>query len=644
MITKNYDEEKIISELNKVKSNVDILRERQNKLFEYYIGKTELSSLEGRSNYVIKEVRRVIESVMPDMMRVFLGGTDVVTITPRGVEDETSARLLHEKINWDILVANSGFNVLHDAIKDALIYGYGCIKYYWDKGKKISYRKYSNLTTDEISWVLKSLDDAEIEYKVLSVKYNKSETKVIKEMEKSLDTEIDETALDVRGDLEIKIYEYYSEPRIEAVPPEDIFFDPTAKSLHDTFVAHRRRIHIDEAPKFGLKKSDLEDISSIDNSDLLKTSRALDVGVVNTLGLESEKKIIEIYECYYYEYDEDGDRVPFVCVVAGNKIVKQPTLNVYGVPPFVIGTPIRFGHRIVGKSLAEFAKEPQDLKTVLMRFMLDNIYFQNNGRYIIDPRAIVESDFLNNNVPGGYIRTRDGISPSQAVMPLMPAPIAPQIFNIWNISDLQSQQEHGVGDYMQGLDSKTLNKTATGVTQILNRSMQRVELIARTLAETLIRDLVKELINLNLSFFDRSINIKIDEEWISIRPEDIKGSYGKFDVIVDIGASTGMREYKTNQLISMLQLMLNGFSLQSGVITPQNIANIYKSLWNTLGFKSVDRFVSEPPQQPLSPQMVQMANNGQATPSQQQLTPEEQQQYMQQMMAMMGNNYGIPER
>lgn len=591
----NIDTSKILNKFSQVKSDSNVIKNRIAKMYEYYFGEaTDLPKYNRRSNYVVKEVTRVVESVMPDLMRIFTSGLDYVTITPRGAEDDVAARLLHEKINYDIMVENNGFEVLHDAIKDALIC-YGVIKYGWAKKKNVVYKRFEKIKQNELESLLFAYTSSGVNYEIVEYEIVSSINGIIK-VENANNNVLTGTQPEVVTNTQeyvnvtIKIVEEYGAPVIQAIPPEDVIFDYTSTDITKAFFAHRIKINKKEAVLYGINSNAL--LSNTEsNYDIAKSTR--NEKIMSEYNIIEDKDIVEIWEIYWHDYDEKGDILPYKCIISGNKIVKAPEINVYGRPPFVVCSAIRVGHTLIGRGLAEMAKESHDLKTVLFRYMLDNIYFQNNGRYIINPRAVIETDLINNNVPGGVIRTRDGANPSEAIMPVMPAPIAPQFFNIWNISDLQSQQEHGVGDYMQGFDSKTLNKTATGVTQILNRSMQRVELIARVIAETMLKDLVMNMIDMEINFMDRELNIKIDEDWLNITPESIKGKYGKYDVIVDIGSSTGMREYKINQLIMLIQTMVNQLTLQLGVVDAEKIANLFRAVIQMMGWKNVDKFVND---------------------------------------------------
>src|SRR6188768_3928231 len=57
---------------------------------------------EGRSSIVSRDVTDTIESIMPSLTRVFMGGEDIGQFQPRGPEDEEAAKSETEVCNWYI--------------------------------------------------------------------------------------------------------------------------------------------------------------------------------------------------------------------------------------------------------------------------------------------------------------------------------------------------------------------------------------------------------------------------------------------------------------------------------------------------------------------------------------------------------------
>ena len=68
--------------------------------------------------------------------------------------------------------------------------------------------------------------------------------------------------------------------------------------------------------------------------------------------------------------------------------------------------------------------------------------------------------------------------------------------------------------------------------KIMAASAQRIELIARVMAETGIRPLYQKLLMLNQQFIDQTVVIRVFNKPLEISPDDLAGD---FDVNVDVG-------------------------------------------------------------------------------------------------------------
>ncbi|WP_444810525.1 portal protein, partial [Streptococcus pneumoniae] len=75
--------------------------------------------------------------------------------------------------------------------------------------------------------------------------------------------------------------------------------------------------------------------------------------------------------------------------------------------------------------------------------------------------------------------------------------------------------------YNQGLDANSLNKTATGVSQIMQATQQRVELVARTFANQL-KDLFMLVHHLVRTCYTRPEIIRLRDEWVEVDPREWK--------------------------------------------------------------------------------------------------------------------------
>ena len=61
------------------------------------------TEVNGRSSFVTSDVADTIEWILPTLMQLFTGGTEVASALPQGPEDEESAKAMTKKINFDFM-------------------------------------------------------------------------------------------------------------------------------------------------------------------------------------------------------------------------------------------------------------------------------------------------------------------------------------------------------------------------------------------------------------------------------------------------------------------------------------------------------------------------------------------------------------
>ena len=596
--------DRCLSALSACKSDIEQFQDLCEDYMDAYFSKELGNEVSGRSKVVMSDVFDTVESIMPSLMRIFYGSKNIITVDPVGREDEAKARLMSEKVNYDLTVANAGFSILNDWCKDALINGFGVIKYHWKKDKVRTSKSYKDLNEFEYQKLQERVASGDFE--IASVE--EEVTEIVQTDVWGISTVTQQISYDVEG----YVVEESSSPCIENVPIEEFIFPITSKSISDCgFVAHKKRVHKSELAKYGVQQEDITDEVSSFRTDSLYLERFESLGGISFITDEYDNPdFVYIYECYVYEYDKEGRKNSVKVTILGNKVIDIED-NTYNRPPFCVLTPITVPHRMVGLGIGEIAKQLQNIHTMLFRFILDNIAFSNNGRVVVNPFRINMDDYLNNNVPGGAVRTKFDIEPSSAIHSIAPPPIAQQIFPMLEMLEQVRETRTGVTKYQQGTDPRALNRTATGVSIISSFAQQRVEQIARIFAETGFRDLANALVQMNLSFFDKSISLRLNEKWVDVSPLDIDG---KFDVIVDVGASTGVAETRVNQMIQMLNTY--GLINQLGAPIPAKyVYNITREIWSQWGYKNVDSFAPLPEQVPedMMQQQAIMAQMQQAT-------------------------------
>lgn len=577
--------------------DMETLDQERAKALRDYKAEPYGNEVKGRSQVVMSDVSDTIEWVMPSLMRIFYGGKDVTSVSPVGPEDEVKAKLMEEKLNFDLKKQNNGFLVLHDWFKDALLYRLGLVKYYWHKGEKYKAKEYEGLSQEEYDLIQERVSQGLF---------------IIDKEEVAAEESIDEMGMtDGFATYSVKGREVVKESRpvLEVMHPSEVIYDAKAKNFDSSrLVAHKIFKHKKEiTADYDITEEDIKDTVERVN-DMLSDEIFKSLGGASFVKEENIEDHAYLYECYVEEIDDKGKRTPVKFVLMGDVLLKRRgeksavEENRYGRPPFRELTPIRITHSINGRSMRDLSSELQKMHTALQRYILDNIYFQNNGVKFVNPYKLNMDDLINNNFPGGLVRTLYDTHPGDAVFPAPITPLQPQVFNMLELVQQMRENRTGVSRLNQGIDPKNLNDTATGISQIMGASQQRIEMIARMFAETGVKGLLQDMVDMNVEFFDIETNIKINDEWQAVRPEDISGT---FDVNVDVAIGTGGKELKVQQMLQMLNTYLLTAKLNAPV-SPDKIYAMLREIWHSWGYKNADTYVPSEQDAVQNQQMMQV--------------------------------------
>lgn len=576
----------------------------------------------GRSRIKSSDTMDAIEWMMPSFMKTFAGSNSCVSVSPVGTEDVAKAEKLQKLLNWQFMGRRvKGFRVLYEWIKSALIYGTSVVKVTWrdiyvTKGFDVPVASEA-----EIAAMLDSDDYIDVQGLPEDIPPGAVITEEMMAFAQShpdmlakigyinaIPQQVQPVALeamrvyrDVRGTRRIKSY---SGPMVEVISPEDFWMDPKADAIEEAlFVIHRvwrtygelRDMEREGIYKNVEKVKDWVDKSRSEFENAESAERYAAAGQVDPAtnaspneDLQPARRKLEVFEWWgLLDLKGDGYQEPYLVVVCGDVILRMEK-NPYGhgQAPFEVLRPMLDPYKFSGVGMPELVGEFQALKTAILRQTLDNVSFQNNGMWLVNRNAGVDTSALLNPRPGTIVKAN---ITQGAVVPITPSSLQSMPLNMLELIDSMLQKRTGVTSYNQGLDANSLNKTATGITRIMDASAQRIELIARVMAETGIKPLYQKLLMLNQQFIDQTIVIRVFNRPVEISPDDL---IGDFDVTVDVGGATGRDETRSQQMMLLLQYAANLMSLQ--VMRPMNIYEICKRLMELWGWKDYDRYLSNP--------------------------------------------------
>jgi hypothetical protein len=573
------------------------LSSQRKKSLEYYMGEPLGTEIDGRSQVVSTDVADTVETILPNLLKIFTASDQTVKCEPVKAEDVALAEQATNYINYIFNKDNNGFSILYTWFKDALIEKNGIVKVYWDESEKVEQETYQNLNDEEYKILIDNDDVEVVEEESFVDEKAKEQLEELKQLAEAQGQDIGDIPTPKLYNCIIKRTTSSGKVKIENIPPEEFLIQRNAKTIEDAnFVAHRVLKTRSDLIQMGFDRDVVDDLPTQNtvtmNDERLARFADIDESSLNDAPDESTQDI-EIYECYV-KIDMDGDGIAELrkVIVAGgnaNTILENMPCDFI---PFCSLTPIPMPHRFYGRSVSELVEDVQLVKSTVMRQLLDNMYLTNNNRVAIMDGMVNLDDLLTSR-PGGVVRTKQ--PPSQVMMPMQSQTISQQAFPLLEYLDTVRETRTGVTRYSQGLDADSLNKTATGVNTLMSQSQMRMELIARVFAETGIKDLFRRIFELTVKYQNKERIVELNNKFVAVSPTEWKNRY---NISITVGLGAGSKDQQIVMLNNILQKQLQAFQLQGNkeypMVTLKNIYNSLAKIIEEAGLKNVENYFVNP--------------------------------------------------
>ena len=572
-------------EIDSAMQNRSAQSERRTKAWDRYYGRKLGNEKKGRSQFITRDVMDTIEWMMPYFMKTFFSGDPKIEIDIEG-QDPAVGKALMDRIQMDLAKNTpTQFVVGYQWVKDALVSNTAYTKMGWDLDQEVKTVDFENVSQQNIVVLLTDPD-----IQVQEIK--EDQTAPFQLPTYTVTAKVNRTIKD--------------QPYVENTPNWEFIASSKARDIDDEHgKGHQTEVTLDylkrinrafskeKEPYFkGLDQLEEEGqgIAKHASVDTLEGEKASYEGEdQKQAGLdetaEGPKKPIKFIEWYTrLDVNQDGYLENVICYMGDDNLLRWE-INEEDIIPFSALKPIIDCYKFEGISYAELLIEIQNLKTMLFRRILDNFDFQNSGRWRVDPDGQVDLYALYNNVPGGAFYGK-----KDSVEDLSPSPWDPRSFTIIEYVDSLRENRSGVTRYNQGMDSGSLNKTATGIVQIQTAAMQRMELVGRIFAETGLRNFYYKLARLYQRYLRKPFTAKIHGKEMQISPETIQG---KIVCTVNMGveASVGMEE--ATKIERMLAILFKVNQMFPGLLTPEKVHNISRRYVTSIGFKNADNFIND---------------------------------------------------
>jgi hypothetical protein len=564
--------ERLASDDNQAQDRIDLM--------DQYLGEKYGNEVEGRSQVVDRTIQNTVEWIKPQLIKTFCGSDIVVKFEPTGKEDTEAAEQETEYTNFIITQRNNWLTTFYEACTDALILRNGYIKAWWDESEDLAKESYDDLTDDEFAMLMQDPDIEVVEHEE-EVDEEQAQQRNEAIMQLQTAAQSDPNAMrqlqrvlmtpdPKKHSVTLQRRNETGQVRIKAIDPNQVLVSHNADSicLQDApFVEHWEWKTISQLRLEGFSvPDDIGDDS--DSRHEWETEQARGASDSRWWQDEEEQadpsmRRVKAREVWIrFDANGDGKAELIHAIVVGSTILEQDECDVI---PLTSLAPQIMPHRHVGMSIADAVKDLQEIKTVLLRNLLDNLYLSVNGRHAIDASRVNIDDLLTSR-PGGIVRVQG--DPGSAIVPLLhQSNYAPIMQGIQYIDD-SAESRTGVTKYTQGLDANHLNKTASGIQQISNMAQERVMLIARIMAETGVKEIFWLVHSLIRKHQKKPDVIRLRNEWVTVDP---RSWVRRYDMSISVGLGTSSKDQQLAHLANIYQMQMGALQIGLPIITPMNI-------------------------------------------------------------------------
>lgn len=538
------------------------------------------------SRWCSKDIQTTCEWILAGLMEVFTGSDDPLSVKGVSVEDDGVAEKIQQLVRYQLEKKNDYHHFCLSALKYALSENFAVAKVWWKREEKRNPMVMMLDLKDDVA-ILKLIEQ------VATRKYEITKFGDIEGAPDFLRVEFDEVIVKA------------NHPVVEYISSSELRYTPDAACLQDCkFVAQRKVVRGDY-----LKRREIEGIYK----DVDKALEEFGTGDTKPTNLDhrndedranihnkpndsdNASKEVELYEAYLWvDYNNDGVMENVIVHAVGNNLLRV-VKNDFEFPPFFICSSVYDPNAVFCKSsFSDSFEQLQDLKTAIVRQIITNVAKNNAPRIFVNEQG-VDMDALQ---AGDEIIPVQG-DPTTKILVPPSLPLSSMTMEMVNYAQTELESQSGSTRYNQGLDSNSLNKTATGITALLGASEKRNKMMARSIAEKFFIPIYRFLILLNQKYLDEEQMVRLTNENVKIRREDIDIDY---DLVINVGQGAGTREAQ----IQYLMLVLNQIYPQLapyGIVTPKSWYNLVCKLLENLGLRDVTQYLLDPE----SPQAQQAA-------------------------------------
>lgn len=529
------------------------------------------------SKWVSKDVKTSCQWILTGLMEAFCGTDAPLSVKGVNVDDDEVASKVQELVRYQLEKKNDWYHFCQTELSYALSENFCVAKVWWKREEERKEMQFMLDLNDmnQILGLMEGIGGGNIE----NLKFED---------------------IDGAPDLTKVSYELVklksNHPVVEYIPTSELRYTPDAPDLQDCkFVAHRKVVRgsylkqrerdgvyknidkaLEEYTSGNTEPTTLDYVNDRDRAD--KAKRPTDD--------DNASKEVELYEAYMQvDYNNDGIYENIIVHAVGDEPISIME-NDYGFPPFFVCSAVYDPNAVFNRdSYTDMLEQQQDLKTAVMRQIITNVAKNNAPRVFVNER-MVDMDALFNNEE---IIPVQG-DPNQALVSPPSLPLSSISMEVINYAQTEIESQSGSTRYNQGLDSNSLNNTATGITAILGMAEKRNKMMARSIAEKFFIPIYKFIILLNQKYLEDEQMVRLTNKTLSIKKEDLDVDY---DLIVNVGQGAGTREAQIQYLLLVLNQIYPQLA-NFGIANAKSWYNLVCKLLEALGLRDVSQYLLDP--------------------------------------------------
>lgn len=578
------------------------LRTSRERAYKDYFQQPYGNEEEGWSQLVTSDVQDTVEWVLPDLLDQFLSTDKVVEFEPTRAADKQGAEQATDTCNYVFLKQNNGFLILYTAFKDALIAKNSATHWFKQTYTQVEKNPLRGvpeeviLVAEQDGW--ERPDKGEIE-SIPPQPMPQPDGSVMMSpplfsLVMTRQVEKKRIKIETFEPERLHVQRYWASPILDDCP----------------YVCREMPVTLSDLKEMGIKGVTAEDLAASDRDgsaidDLARRSRQDEPGQYylddrsNEVESDDESQTVGWLRWEWVLADKDGDGIAERLEVLrlADKILRVEECSQV---PIATGSPILVAHQWDGMSVAETVADLQRLRTELMRQTVNNAMLANNPRTTVltdaqgAPRANID-DLLDGR-PGGILRQSQMDAIGTQVTPF----VGNAMFTMMEYIDQMREQRTGITKQQQGMDPNSLrtDRTAQEVVLTANAARQRVKLIARIFAETLVKPIFKGILRLLTEGDMQPIAYRLREQFVEFDPNEWLDEY---DMTCNVGLGTGDRDQMLATLNRTFQTQMGLMQtpIGSAMVTPQQIYNTQAKMLDIAGCKNVGDYFTQPPPGPM---------------------------------------------